>query len=340
MPKYTEDGGVIPSGMPVSERSPQNHYRMFGVYRGMIVKAVYPDDKENSRGDRMEYTVRIKGQDYPHVVDTCDMGGIHNYSVRVRKDISESKDGQIKTSTAREKMNGETVFVMFVEGNGNVPIIIGSDQHPRHNEYDKTTRDEGVHSISEFNGIEISIDKSSNYLIKNVGRKDDKGKVLNEAGVGSQIKMFENGDIELDTHDTDDSANLRMKLTKADKKMEFYAQENKVVYDANGVSIVDKNNNEFKFTSGGVNITSVAATNVKSTGAMTVESDAAATFKGTAGTTVGTSASETKVDGSAVKLAGGGKPVATLGNKAIGTGNLGAPVVSTIVQGSAKVSAP
>jgi hypothetical protein len=329
---------------------------MFGIYRAQIVRSIYPDDKDNSRGDRMEYVVRVRGQEYNGATDVTDMGGIHNYSLRVRKETTESSDGELRSSTYREKMNGETVFVMFIEGNGNIPLIVGSDQHPRHNEYNKTSREEGMHQTSEFNGIEISIDKLSNYTIKNVGRKNDKGDIENEAGVGSHIKIYENGDIELDTHDTDDTANLRMKLTKADKKMEFYAQDNKVVYDAAGVSIIDKNANEFKFTADGLAMKSVAKTNmesaadtsiksggkadIKATGEMMVSSDAKATFKGTAGTDVGTSAAPTKVDGATVMLAGGAKPVATLGCKAIGVGNLGAPVVSTIIQGSPKVSAP
>lgn len=62
-------------------------------------------------------------------------------------------------------------------------------------------------------------------------------------------------------------------------------------------------------------------------------------IKGEAGTDLGSEASTTMVKGQTVLLAGGGVPVAVVGGKAIGTGNGGAPVISTIIQGSSKVFA-
>ncbi|GAB1376900.1 hypothetical protein MASR1M48_17520 [Lactococcus petauri] len=65
-----------------------------------------------------------------------------------------------------------------------------------------------------------------------------------------------------------------------------------------------------------------------------------AKFVGDGGTEVGSESSTTMVKGMTVLLAGGGAPVAVVGGKCIGTGNFGAPVVSTIIQGSSKVFAP
>lgn len=354
MAQYTADGGVIPSGMPTSQRSPNDHYRLFGIYRGMVVQVIYPDDKRNISKERIEYTVRVRGQDYPNTVDISGAGGIFNYKTRVRKDITESKDDNIAIKTPREKMNGEAVFVMFIEGHGDIPVIIGSDQHPRHGEYKKYKKEDGLFEVEEFNGIEVSVDKDSAYTIKNVGRKNDKGKILNQEGVGSQIKMSGNGDIDINTHGTTTTSDLRVKFTKADKKMEFYAQENKVIYDSNGVSIVDKNNNEFKFTSGGMNMKSIDKMTLQATGDATLKSDAKVTVQGasgvdvksdasvkvsgTGGTEVGSGSSATQVQGQTVALAGGGLGVARLGDQVMGIGNLGAPVISTIIQGSPKVT--
>lgn len=354
MAQYTADGGVIPSGMPTSQRSQNDHYRLFGIYRGMIVQSIYPDDKRSVSKERVEYIVRIRGQDYPNVIDISEFGGIFNYKTRIRKDITESKDDKIANKTPREKMNGETVFVMFIEGHGDVPVIIASDQHPRHGEYKKYKKEDGIFEVEEFNGIEVSVDKDSAYTVKNVGRKDDKGKILNQDGVGSQIKMSGNGDIDINTHGTTTTADLRAKFTKADKKMEFYAQENKVIYDATGISIVDKNNNEFKFTSAGMNMKAIdkmtlqatgdatlksdAKVTVQGAGGVDVKSDASVTVSGTGGTDLGSGSSSTTVKGQTVALAGGGLAVARVGDQVIGTGNLGAPVISTIVQGSPKVT--
>lgn len=76
------------------------------------------------------------------------------------------------------------------------------------------------------------------------------------------------------------------------------------------------------------------------TGDLKVTATGEAEFFGTAKTTVGSSASQTIVNGQLVNLGGvGGTPVAVVGSQSVGTGNAGAPVVSTIMDGSSKVSA-
>lgn len=72
-------------------------------------------------------------------------------------------------------------------------------------------------------------------------------------------------------------------------------------------------------------------------GAAKIMAKAAAEFKGTAGTKIGSGASVTDILGSMVNLGGGGLPVAKVGSQCIGVGNLGAPVVSNIVDGSTTV---
>mgnify|MGYP001559438219 CR=1 FL=1 len=63
-----------------------------------------------------------------------------------------------------------------------------------------------------------------------------------------------------------------------------------------------------------------------------------ASVKGKTKTEIGSSSSPTEIQGQIVNLAGGGAPVAKVGSQAIGVGNLGAPVVSTIIDGSVKVT--
>jgi hypothetical protein len=87
---------------------------------------------------------------------------------------------------------------------------------------------------------------------------------------------------------------------------------------------------------GNVDVTATDAT-INASGSATIEAGGNATFKGTGGTTVGDGGSQTQVMGSQVMLAGGGPGLARLGDRAFGVGNLGAPVSSTIIQGSTKV---
>lgn len=75
---------------------------------------------------------------------------------------------------------------------------------------------------------------------------------------------------------------------------------------------------------------------IDANGTATVKAKGNAKFQGTGGTDVGSGASVTNVNGSQVNLGGGGLPVAKIGSQSIGVGNLGAPVISTIVDGSGK----
>lgn len=95
-----------------------------------------------------------------------------------------------------------------------------------------------------------------------------------------------------------------------------------VSFDSSGnVSIKDKSGNE---------------SIVLSEGEMTMKSGGSATFSGKQ-TTVGGSGATT-VKGTSITLGSGGSPVAlAFKSKAIGTGNLGIPVVSTIISGSSVV---
>ena len=98
---------------------------------------------------------------------------------------------------------------------------------------------------------------------------------------------------------------------------------------------------DFKVVAAGdISFTADGKVDYSATGNLTYSSDGIATFFGKAKTVLGDAGSQTMVNGTLVVLAGGGSPVAVVGGTAIGTGNLGAPVISTITVGSSKVSAP
>lgn len=85
-------------------------------------------------------------------------------------------------------------------------------------------------------------------------------------------------------------------------------------------------------------VTATGDAKLESSGKVDVKATGKATLEGTAGTDVGSGASVTNVKGSIVNLAGGGLPVARVGDQSVGIGNLGAPVMSNIIQGSTKVT--
>lgn len=311
--RYTQDGGVIPSGVPVIDREPAAHDKLFGLYRGTVVRTVYPDDPQNTTGDRMEYVVRVGRQEYPNAVNMRVGGGIYNFNERIRKEAEKSFTGKFDRSTYSENLDGETVYVLFLEGYGNTPVIIGGAQNPRQGRYEKFSKKDGRFDLEEFNGVEFLIDKDSNYTIKHVGRKSPDGAVLNPAAVDSQIKMFGNGDIELNTHGTQGTGDLRMKFTKADKKAEIYAQDDKIIMDSAGIKIEDKNSNRIT--------QNAAGTKIEDNNGNIVEMKAGEVNITVAGKCTVNSSGETVVNASTIKLNGASGDVLT---------NVTDPIVDTI----------
>lgn len=114
------------------------------------------------------------------------------------------------------------------------------------------------------------------------------------------------------------------------------------------ITILDKSGDGITFDSAAKKVSIVSKGDLSATAdaniTMSANADATITatgngkFAGTGQTTVGDAGSPTKVDGQQVTLAGGGPGVARLGDRAIGIGNLGSPVTSTIIQGSFKVT--
>jgi hypothetical protein len=188
---YTPDGGVIASGVPRSQREPDEHTRLFGLYKGVVIRAIYPDDPDNSSGKRMEYVVKVRGQLYPNAISMKKLGGIFNRSERVLKQTEKSFSGQVTGGTYDEDLDGEHVYVLFVEGHGNVPVIIGNLEHPRAFAVDgnRFSREDGVFEVEEFQGVEFGIDNDSNFLIRGVGRKDPSGKILNPNAKGALLRL-------------------------------------------------------------------------------------------------------------------------------------------------------
>jgi hypothetical protein len=304
--RILEDGSVLSSAVPVATKKNSSHRNLFGIYRGVIIRAVYPDDPNNTTKERMEYVVKVRGQTYPNAINVREAGGIYNYRERIRKGIEKSSSGVVSKGTFDELLDGEHVYVAFLEGHGNSPLIIGASEHKQHPKYKKPTSADGLFDVYEFNGVEVKIDKDGNYTITNLGQKDKDGKIINPDAVGTFFKIGSAGDIELNNG------------------------ASKITITPDGIVVQDEFGNKIELKDGELNISAVAK--------VSVTAPDTAEFKGTAGTNLGDASSPTKVDGQTVALAGGGLPVARINDICIGTGNLGAPVISRIIAGSTKVS--
>lgn len=187
MTNYMKDGGVISSGVPISKKRSDEHNTLFGLYRGVVIRVIYPDDPDNSTKERVEYVVKVNGQEYRNCVPMTDVGAVNNYHEKILKPVEKSYSGQLDKSTYDENVDGEQVYVMFLMGNGNVPIIVGSCQHQKRKK--KFKKADGVFDEMEFNGIQVQTDAKGNYTIRQMGLKDKDGTILNPEAKGALIKL-------------------------------------------------------------------------------------------------------------------------------------------------------
>lgn len=198
--RYSPDGGPIPNNVRASQRQSGSdaHGSQFGLQRGYVQKAVFPDDDENITGD-MEYHVTIKGQLYAGVLDMSSAGSIFNSHLRVRRGVGRDKtspDG-LADETLEEKKDGEAVWCLFAGGDGDVPIIVRSATHPRAAEnpnYIKPTAALGEFERYEQNGFEFLITADGELSITMVGLADPTtGLPKDPTVVGTVAKFSKDG---------------------------------------------------------------------------------------------------------------------------------------------------
>ena len=186
--RYKSDGSIIPSKIHLGS-SGEGARELFGVYRGVVLKTVYPDDPKNTTKERVEYVVKVNGQEYPNAINMRDQGGIYNYHEKIRKGSEKALKGEFGKGTFDAELDGEHVYVMFIAGHSSIPLIIGAAEHARQAKYKKHKKADGVFDEREFNGVQFQVDKDSNYTIKQVGRKDKDGAVKNTKAKDAFIRL-------------------------------------------------------------------------------------------------------------------------------------------------------
>lgn len=246
--------------------------------------------------------------------------------------------------------NGDSVIIQFLSGRISRPVIMGSNPHNQSG-FDgmcpdpREGVDSGDHLKIRIGGTGFKIDKEGNVSFYNIKALDD--------------SIPDKKEFKIDFKEKDKKAAIKFFLSDKERKVGFtLIKEDETAQSfilsesgltqtvgaytitaTEGVTITGQKG--FTLTAKeSINMTTDGAGTIKSKGALSVTSDAEATFSGKSATNIGNASGQTKVSGSMVQLADGQMPVARLGSKAVGIGNLGGPVVCTIVDGSPKVSCP
>lgn len=368
-----DDGHIFQDGMrvvPKSDAPGQNTSDIYYPVRAVVRKVYFVDDDQNGPGDTIlcDCYCIDQGLILPKVPLLGSRISYDNYIYHSLKEPTRRLDGKQFDSNDRRPYieDGDSVLILFANGKIQFPYIIATVPHPQSgfdgNTFEgkeifcpdpRPTRADGDCYKIRMNGTVFLIDKdgmvtwyTTNTVDKNIPKRKKFLLTLNEKDDSDAPKTQK---CEMEIDDTGEGK-FCIRVVKADGKTNSYcidAQNNKVEIvntNATGTQKITLDDSGLKFDVKGDivytatgNLTFTVNTTVFNvTGDLTMTASGNAKFSGSGGTTVGSSGSTTKVDGSSVELAGGGQPVARLGDQAVGTGNLGAPVISNITQGSAK----
>ena len=343
---FLNTGGVLPSNLEIDKGEGYDTSRDAGRYAkqnfslkvGQIEESFCIDTDGNVRKSRTEYDVLVNeslGDNstsqmmYRRVVSKDLFGGIADFfQFTYRKNkVDEGRDTPFR--------NGSLVLLLCLNGSAEDAVIIGGLKHP--DNANECTEDEGHNLKFEFNGINFEIDKDGAMTLLFRGPTDADGKVLDgfEESGGTTIKIEKDGSYEVNTGE--DANPTKLRLDKTDKTVELISE--------NGQSFItmEKYTVEAKKD---ISLTTGAALAIEATGAATFK---ARSLEAEFGASANFKCKQLKVESLAMVefktalfktsnftiLGGGGIPLALSTLVTIGVGNIGIPVVSTLISGFA-----
>lgn len=192
---------------------------------GVVVDVVESDSEDNLTGLGPEYIVltseqnesgSISNVEYKNCLRLDALGGVADFffaKLRPAEDGNKVRD----TGSFKEQV-GSIVLVLCLDSNSEKGIIIGSLAHP---DSKKLNKDLGHHMEGEFNGINWQVNKDGALTITFKSATDAKGKPQDEKAGGTIWKIEKDGSFEFTDGKTE---NIRIDKTK--KTIDANAENN------------------------------------------------------------------------------------------------------------------
>lgn len=355
------DGSVLPSGFGVMDLPSAQSSKMDNksMKVGMAIGIIYPDEDKSITKQVIEYDIAVANMDPKHglnisVYRNCklsDKFGAPNKYEEFTLVIG-------KTDGKGGFTDGSIVALECVDGvsDAGSALIVGGVSNvkdPRHKKAD------GEFYDFSFNGIRQYIDKDGQLTIEFSSPIAVDGSKKNEKAAGTKIKIDKDGRIKISDNEnqsiefdrvaqkatwtnsnetiTVDKKNKKIDMVssgefsaKSSKKMNLQTDDQLNVQSKADASITSDANMKME-SKGNMSQKSGGTWQVNVTGNVNIKSGANVMIEG------GTIA---QIKGTTTLLGEGSAPVGVAGvSISIGTGNLGAPVVSTLMTGSATVLA-
>lgn len=336
------NGTVLPAGLlSVDTQSIaagfNKTYANHSLKAGFITKTYSIDNDENVSKLSTEYDVVVIEQDenrgmtpitYKRCLSVDSLGSIADYFEVKRRETKKRKNNNKRDFN---EQNGAIVLLLCLNGNADSAVILGGLTHP-----DRGTKikGEGQQLFGAFNGIEVQVLPDGSCKLSFNGATDNDGKPTDSSQGVTTLDIEKDGSFQVKNK----GVTQRMQKdgeysVKAEKNGSIDAKESVNVKAGADINTESAGNTSQKMAEWLVNASGSASLECAS---FKLQSQGDAMIKASqinaeASSLVKLKGSQVILDGLVFVGGSGGTPAVTLSTKGIGPGNLGAPVMVTLI---------
>ena len=142
--------------------------RDYGLYKAMVREVYYSDENATRTKTKPLVTYNLviiggerDGEYFSNAVDMAFHGGLDNYSERLWKPsrtITQQDPGALTATETQETLNGDVVYIQFLNGDLKYPVILGGARHTD-DTHTSAIKEERSKLVSKFNGWSREITK-------------------------------------------------------------------------------------------------------------------------------------------------------------------------------------
>lgn len=177
------DGSIQSGNTPTHDNL--NYTKDASIYRCLVIQTNFVNDQNftvNASNPRVLYDVVILGGALEgHLLTDCrlltELGNNTNYREIVLKASSKTLN-----EVPLQDHDGDIVFVAFVQGDQNYPVIIGLDSGLNTGELIGAKPEDGIREIRNFNGIKVETNSVGEYSLSRQGGVLEEGSLKEDSG--------------------------------------------------------------------------------------------------------------------------------------------------------------
>lgn len=345
MTNFLQNGAVLPSGLMSQDYSShldgfKKTYQNTALRVGIITKSYGIDSSDNINKMVPEYDVMVFEKDehrgsavstYRHCIAAKSLGSIADYFEMSYRQMEKNTTNSDTPTTGGQ--NGSVVLILCLDGLSDHGIIIGALDHP---DRKSSLVDNKPFLQAEYNGLNIKIENDGSTSVTFKGATDNDGKIIDSTQGPTTIKIEKDGSYQV---------NHKTITQRLDKKgtVDLTADDNISNTTKKSFNITATENIALKATKN-INLdckdllTSASGDATLNMSKLSISADTEISIKGSqfkleAQALANIKATMITIDGIVALGGSGGQPLLTSSTQMLGIGNLGIPIISTVISG-------